>query len=507
MNTMNTRGRRRLIAVLAATGVVAAACGAGTAVGDKAGGAGEPVVLRMADTGSQLGYTPAVEYFVERVNELSAGHLRIDVVYNWGNFAPDVEQQVVRDTAAGKADLTYVGARVFDTLNVTSFRALQAPMLIDSYALEDAVIKSAMPSQMLDGLKTLGVSGLGMLGGGMVKPLAAERPLLSPADWRGITFQAYRSQDGADAIRALGATPTDTLGGLDAGLDDGSIQGFSKSLLTYQINGTEHRAPYVSANINLWPDMIVLLANTASLSRLTDEQRGWLHQAAADAAAGSRNLVDREDQILTAVCQAGARPANASEADLTALRRAFEPVYSTLEKDPQTKAFIGQIRSLKQSLPVDLPVAIPTSCIAPSPSPSVPPPPSDPLAGTWMTAKITESQYVRAFVAMGGSEKDGHAAFNGRQFLVVTLDFHDGLFEENQSWDGGAAELGNNATYAIENDGTFLLYTDCVETYRYKVGSDILQLHYVKVTCPQGVSVGPPFGPTMYASFPFTRSP
>jgi TRAP-type C4-dicarboxylate transport system substrate-binding protein len=502
MNAMKTRGRRTLIGVLAATGLVAAACGAGTAVGDKAGGAGEPVVLRMADTTSTLGYAPAVEYFVERVNQLSAGHLRIDVIYKWGNFAPDVEQQVVRDTAAGKADLTYVGARVFDTLNVTSFRALQAPMLIDSYALEDAVIKSDMPGQMLDGLKTLGVSGVGVLGGGMLKPLAAKRPLLGPADWSGISFQTYRSQDSADAIRALGATPTDTLGGLDAGLDDGSIQGFAKSLLTYQINGSEHRAPFVTANVNLWPDMIVLLANSASLSRLTDDQRGWLHQAAADAAAGSRNLVDRDDQILTTVCGAGARPTNASDTDLAALRQAFAPVYASLEQDPQTKAYIEQIETLKQSLPVSAPSSIPAACSASAASVG---PTSDPLAGTWSTAQLTESQVVRAYVAVGGAEKDGHEVFGAQHFLVVTLKFDNGLFTETQSRDGGAPEVGNNATYTLEN-GKFLLNTggSCSETFGYQITGDVLQLSYLNPICPND---GHPIGQTLYTGFPFTRSP
>jgi TRAP-type transport system periplasmic protein len=519
MNTMKTRGRRTLIGALAAAAVVAAACGAGTS-GDKAGGAGEPVILRMADTGSSLGsnlsYVPAVEAFVQRVSELSDGHLRIDMADTSGNSAPDAEQQVVRDVAAGKADLTYVGARAFDTLNVTTFQALQAPMLIDSYALQDAVIKSAIPSQMLDGLKTLGVSGLGMLGGGMVKPLA-KRPLLSLADWHGITFQAYRSEVGADAIRALGATPTDTLAGLDAGLDDGSIQGFAKSLLTYELNGNEVRAPFVMANVNLWPNMIVLVANPASLARITDEQRGWLHQAAADAAAGSRKLVDREDEILTAVCQVGAHAANASAADLAALRKAFDPVYAGLEQDPQTKSFIEQIETLKQSLPVSAPLSIPVGCsvAAPSIAPSVAPP-SDPLAGRWTTAKLTESEVVQAFVAAGGAEKEGHAFFAGlgrsnagpatEHYAVITMLFESGPFVELESGDGGPNQPGYYANYQVGADDTLSLDdpTDppCFGTYRYDLSGDTLRLRVVK----QCSSRNGPYNTTVFASFPFTRS-
>ena len=67
--------KNRLAAlVLAATAALAAAaCGGGGAGEDKAGGSGEPVVLRLANTSGQLDFTPAVVDFAERVEELSGG--------------------------------------------------------------------------------------------------------------------------------------------------------------------------------------------------------------------------------------------------------------------------------------------------------------------------------------------------------------------------------------------------------------------------------------------------
>jgi hypothetical protein len=334
---------------------------------------------------------------------------------------------------------------------------------------------------------------------------------LNLADWHGITFQGYRSEVGADAIRALGATPTDTLAGLNDGLDDGSIQGYARSLLTYELNGNEGRAPFVTANVNLWPNMIVLVANPASLSRLTNDQRGWLRQAAADAAAGSRNLVDREDQILTAVCGLGAHaahPANASDADLAALRQEFGPVYARLEQDPPTKSFIEQIETLKQSLPVSAPLSIPAGCSAavPSVAPSVAPP-SDPLAGRWTTAKLTESEMVRAFVAAGGDEKEGHAGFAGaaQHYEVITMLFESGLLVQLESDDGKPNHVGSHAHYDVADDGT-LTFSDtdgpCVGTFRYDLSGDTLRLHAVSDNCPGDRAIGT----MLFASFPFTRS-
>jgi hypothetical protein len=43
--------------------------------------------------------------FVERVEEWSGGDLRLETVDEWGDFASDAEQQVVKDVAAGEVDL------------------------------------------------------------------------------------------------------------------------------------------------------------------------------------------------------------------------------------------------------------------------------------------------------------------------------------------------------------------------------------------------------------------
>jgi TRAP-type transport system periplasmic protein len=80
-------------------------------------------------------------------------------------------------------------------------------MLIDSYALQQAVVASDIPGQMLQGLTKVGVRGLRVLADGLRKPIAVKQPLLDAADWRGITFGIVKSQGQAQAIQSLGATP------------------------------------------------------------------------------------------------------------------------------------------------------------------------------------------------------------------------------------------------------------------------------------------------------------
>ncbi len=48
-------------------------------------------------------------------------------------------------------------------------------MLIDSYALQSAVIASDITGRMLGGLSVIGVTGLAVVGGGLRKPIAVGR--------------------------------------------------------------------------------------------------------------------------------------------------------------------------------------------------------------------------------------------------------------------------------------------------------------------------------------------
>jgi TRAP-type C4-dicarboxylate transport system substrate-binding protein len=349
--------------------MLAVGCSGGELASNKAGGAAAPVTLKMANAYGDLNSLPGIAYFISQVKERSGGNVRIEVTSTYGDYADDAEQQVVRGVAAGEMDLGWAGSRVFDTMGVTAFQALQAPMLIDSYPLQQAVISSDIPERMLQSVDKIGVRGIGVLADGLRKPVAVKRPLLAPDDWSGITFATLKSQGQADAIRALGATPMEVFRrNRNEGLSAGKLQGLEMNLLTYEHGGPVQSAPYVTANVNLWPQMDVLFGNPDRLATLSEQQRGWLENAARDAAERSVVLSDQDAQSVQKVCKLGARFANASKHDLAALNAAFASVYASFEQDPQTKAFIQQIDDLKRSTPAGTPVAVPDDCTGKAPA-------------------------------------------------------------------------------------------------------------------------------------------
>jgi TRAP-type C4-dicarboxylate transport system substrate-binding protein len=334
---------------------------------------GGKVVLVLATVSSQIQERPAVEYFIRRVEALSGGNVSIHVLYNAGGAPnPDAEQAVVREVSASSlAQLAVVGTRVFDTMGVRSFQALGAPLLIDSYPLENKVVDSGIARQMLVGLAPLHVSGVGLLASGLRKPVAVKMPLLGQADWRGITFGIYLSQVEEEAVRALGARPLVAFSGLRSHfLAGGQLQGYEFALLSYNVNGAWSQAHYIAANVNLWPQVDVLIANPGTLAQLTSQQRGWIEQAAREATERSASLMaSAERRVLPTICSKGTRLAYASRADLAWLRMAFAPLDSRLENDPQTKSFIARIQAIKRATPAGPGLAIPKGCVAKVASP------------------------------------------------------------------------------------------------------------------------------------------
>src|SRR3984957_19316586 len=194
MQLVKTRAKIAAIGLISGTVILASACASGVGGANKAGGVNQPVVLRMADVNADLAGTPEMQYFAQRVSDLSRGEMSIKVTYEVGGLAMNAEQQVVKDVADGSFDVGFTGTSVFDTLGVTSFQALSAPMLIDNYPLENAVIRSSLPAKMMAGLAKLDVTGLAVLGDGLRKPIGVQHPILSLADWKGITFGTYLSK-------------------------------------------------------------------------------------------------------------------------------------------------------------------------------------------------------------------------------------------------------------------------------------------------------------------------
>ena len=208
------------------------------------------------------------------VERLSAGTLTIEFNNGWRMGEVDYEAGTLADVGDGKVDLAWVGARAFDTVGVESFQALVAPMLVDSHDLQAAVFEAGIPERMLDGVEELGVVGIGVLPGPMRKLLGKDHPYVTVEDFAGAVVGLQASGVAEQTFTALGATTTR----LPSGADIGEVDGYEQQLASIWGNHYELQADFVTANVNLWPRPLVIVADTDVFESLDPDQQDVLRR-------------------------------------------------------------------------------------------------------------------------------------------------------------------------------------------------------------------------------------
>ena len=336
----------RAVVAAAAVALVAAASASAGSGPDKAGGreqpskpVGKPVTLVLAS-----GDGAFADAYAAAVARLSGGTIRIDVRVG-RVLQANYERFTVEDVRRGKAQLGSVAARIWDTMGASSMRALVAPLLVDSLALQRRVLESPLAGQMLAGLDRAGVVGLALTPGPLRRPLGMTRPLRGPQDYRGATVGIKFGGVARSTFETLGAKVTGYTRG------QALFDGAELDLKTIADADYDRRAKEITANVVLWARPQTVFANRAAFARLTPSQRAILRRAGREAIGPEAARIEKEQkEALAVICDRSPDVlTTASRSELAALRRAIQPVYAALERDPQTKRLIAEIRRLRAS--------------------------------------------------------------------------------------------------------------------------------------------------------------
>jgi TRAP-type C4-dicarboxylate transport system substrate-binding protein len=428
-------------ATLVAALFAIAGCSGSTS--DKAGGTHhKATVLTMANpSGQSHDFDP----WALEVERRSGGTLHIRFANNWRLRQRDFEVGLIRDVKAARVDLGWVGSRAFDAVAVSSFDALHAPFVIDSYALEQAVLQSRIPDRMLTSLKPLGLVGLGVLPGPLRRPLSAPRPLRTPADFTGLRVGYQGASGPADALRALGARPVQ----LVSGAPWRGIDAIEQHLALINGDSYDASAQYLTANVAFWPRPMVLFINRHVFARLTPNQRDALTGAAQPIGAKTIDAIRAEDHsALADVCRRGIKLVSASPADIERLRAASAPVLEQLQRQPNTRSFLTAIIALRKP-------AAPTG-EQPLRCPNAEQPRGAGLPDGDYTTTIAPADAARELAriprrerAAAGLSPDGVRDILHSQF---TLSLRHGTFMLYQRHADGHREVGFQGTYSLFRD-------------------------------------------------------
>jgi TRAP-type C4-dicarboxylate transport system substrate-binding protein len=281
-----------------------------------------------------------LQHFADEVTRLSGGTLTIDIHwYPAPDSAPRLDQHIAEQVINNEADLAMVPARAWDEEGVTTLRALSTPFLItDDRTVAQVLNNDNLRHRPLSGLPSAKVIGIDLWPGHLRHLYAANRPLTSLNDLRGQILRAPRSQVEWSLLRAWGVRPT-------FGPYDPLKQAGLESSYSYPIAGT------ATGNITPFPKVSTLVANRSLHQRLTNPQWNLLRQAAALTRTWAFGNLVTDPESAARFCADGGTIVAATPHDIAALKRAAEPVITTLRQDEPTATLIDDIALLTKLVP------------------------------------------------------------------------------------------------------------------------------------------------------------
>jgi TRAP-type C4-dicarboxylate transport system substrate-binding protein len=390
---------RRSISAVALTLLAAVLAGCGSApqpaVVDKAGS--QTRILQMAthDGTAPQDEPPGIKTFLDSLASFSQGQIQFAVQQYYAGGQVDSETKVVQAIATGQLDGGFASVRAFANAGIPGLQAVEAPMTLTSYAAVKDLVSGPVAKDLLAQLNGTGVVGLGLAVGPLRRPFAATAPLLGPREWQGQAFRTFGSPVQDATIRALGGYPVHAGNEWTAEVDAGTLRGAEFDIPQYAINGLTTEAPYVTANLVLWPKVFVLSVSQKLWDTLTDQQRTWIQEAADAGTTASVDAPYDETSVARNLCDVGVRFVEASPSQLADLHAAVAPVISDLANDSVNGPLLAKIQTIAARYQTDVP-DVPGSCQSTGPalSPSIPPTTSSLPPGTYrseVTAADVES--------------------------------------------------------------------------------------------------------------------
>jgi C4-dicarboxylate-binding protein DctP len=287
--------------------------------------AAEPVLLRFSHVVAVD--TPkgqAAEFFRRRVEELAGDRVRVEVHPNGTLYRDKDELEALQ---LGAVQMLAPSLSKLGVLGLTQFEVFDLPFIFAGDAELRAVTEGRVGRKLLDALEAKGIRGLAYWDSGW-KAFSANRPLRSPADYRGLTMRVQSSMVLDAQMRALGANPlvtgfSDVLPALKAGIVDGTENPIS--------NFTSQRMHEVQRHVSLTRHGYLgyaVIVNKRFWDGLPADVRQGLEKAMAEATAYANGISDKENEQAMVEMKNSGRTTfyQPTDAEQAAWRKTLAPV-------------------------------------------------------------------------------------------------------------------------------------------------------------------------------------
>ena len=283
--------------------------------------------LRLAHTLDQQHVVhKAMVLMAERLEHYSNGSMQIDI-YSGGQLGN--ERELIELLQIGSLAMTKVSASSVESF-VPQMRVFSVPYIFNDNAHLWQVLNSATGQQLLQGLSTARLHGLGYYDAGSRSFYSTNTEIHTPADLRGKKFRVLASQTAVRMVEELGsaATPVDW-GELYTALQQGVVDGAENNPPSFYLSRHYELSKYYTLDEHTAvPD--VLIMSLPVWQDLNPQQQHWLQQAANDSIAYQRQAWQQSsDEALAAVKAAGVK---VIYPDKQPFREAVAPFHQSLKQ-------------------------------------------------------------------------------------------------------------------------------------------------------------------------------
>jgi C4-dicarboxylate-binding protein DctP len=272
----------------------------------------------------------AAEFFKRRAEELTGGRVRVEVYPNSTLYK---DREEIEALQLGAVQMLAPSLSKFGPLGVKEFEVFDLPFLFSDHDALRKVTEGPVGKALLKRLETKGILGLAYWDNGF-KAFSGQRPLRTPADFRGVKMRIQSSMVLDAQMRALGAQPrilafSDVYPALRAGVVEGAENPIS-NLYTQRMHEVQRHVTLTHHGYLGYATIV----NKRFWDELPGDVRALLGRAMAEATEYANRIArEKNDADLERVKAAGKTEVHVpTAAERLALKKALVPVHAQMEE-------------------------------------------------------------------------------------------------------------------------------------------------------------------------------
>lgn len=288
----------------------------------------------------------AAQRFADLVRERTGGYVEIQVFPESKLFKDGEELEALRN---GEVQLLAPATAKLSKLS-PDWQVLDLPYAFADATSFHALMNGPAGQLLLGGLKAQGLMGLAVWDNGFKQITNNQRPLITPKDFHGLSFRVMPSSSLlVEQFNTLGAMAkpmpfSDVFSALNGGGVDGQENTIS-NIYTKHFNSVQH---YLTLSNHGYLAYVVL-TNVQFWNSLPEGVRSVLQNTLAEVTEWEREKAKQvdEEQLNSLRQQKSIEIQELTKAQHQAWERAFQPVYTRIEKEvtPELLRYVRQLRA------------------------------------------------------------------------------------------------------------------------------------------------------------------